>query len=274
MDSNEKTEDNTYMSQFKKSKKMNRLKIDQGLSAFLISLLLLVIIMFGVGYAGMGMIIKGITNHSTEKIAEENALAETEIESSNTIKEATTSFEPIAFYAVQVSSLSDEASAIAAVDQLAEDGLVVTYAKVGSYYKLFAGLSEDKELTQKLNKKVIERFPKYKDAYVTEMTLAFSDASFSSETVDGETMTKELQKIITSYDVIIIKAQIEDEIDINALEKIQESFQMLLSKIVIDEQSENLIHKFMTFSENINSLIERKANVREYNKLWLKTIIE
>jgi len=262
------------MSQSKNNKKEKRFKIDQGLSAFLITLFIAVIIMFGIGYAGMGMILKGLTNHANEEIPAETANEQTVEEDNPNLKEATTSFEALTFYAVQVSSLSDESSAVSAVERLSEEGLIVTYAKVGSYYKLFAGISENKTLTEKLSKKVVERFPKYKDAYVTEMALDFSDASFSSETVDGETMTSKLQEIVKSYDEIIISAQIEDEIDINALEKTQESFQMLLSKIVIDEQSENLIHKFMTFSENINSLIERKANVREYNKLWLKTIIE
>jgi hypothetical protein len=262
------------MSQLKKNKKKSRFKIDQGLSAFLIALLVIVVIMFGVGYAGMGIIIKSITNHSSEQLTEEIEAEQMEIESNTKMVEAVTSFDALTFYALQVSSLSDEASAIAAVDTLSEEGLVVTYAKIGSYFKLFAGISENKELVQKLNKKVIERFPKYKDAYVTEMTLAFSDATFLSETVDGKTMTQELQKIITSYDEIIITAQIEDEVDIEELKKTQEAFELLLSKISLDSDNKNLIHKFMAFSNSLENLMERKANVREYNKLWLKTMTE
>jgi hypothetical protein len=93
------------------------------------------------------------------------------------------------------------------------------------------------------------------------------------EGIESGTLSKNIKLLIESYGELITTAQIEDEISTDSVEAIHERGTFLESIDTESLQDDNIIKVMKTFNENIQKLVDRKANVSAYNQLWLKFIL-
>ncbi|MDK2866778.1 MAG: hypothetical protein PWP51_971 [Clostridiales bacterium] len=252
-----------------------RIFIGRAPGPFIVTVLVVLLISGGIGYLGMSGILGSL--YGKPAAAEAATQAPDDPKDNDILTAAldqiSVEAQSLSLYTVQVSSLSDESAAKDAVGTFADEGLQVGYYHAGSYYKVIAGMTPDEDSAKQYTKRIVEKYPKYKDAFSASYTLELSPFEVKTDGLDAETLSKNIKSLIEAYGELITTAQTADEIstaDVEALLK-RSAF---LEKVSIEDGSEKtIVDALITFNGNIQKLIDRKANVGAYNQLWLNFVL-
>ncbi|MBS7526845.1 hypothetical protein KHM83_09160 [Fusibacter paucivorans] len=252
-----------------------RIFVGRAPGPFIVTLLVILLISGAIGYVGMSGILDSLYGKPTaeEPAAQNNGdgiEADTQSDSLETIS---VEAQEILLFTAQVSSLTDENAAKDAVGMFANEGLQVGYYHSGSYYKMVAGMTADEDGAKQYTKRIVEKYPKYKDAFSANYTMAINAFKVKADGIDSETLAKSIRTIIEAYSELITSAQVADEMNTSDVEALLKRSAFLDQVTPVDEADETIVKALKTFNGNIQKLVDRKANVGAYNQLWLNFVL-
>ena len=237
---------------------------------YLLMLIVVMILMMAIGYFGVTLLLNIGQNEEviTEEAADQEAL-ETALTDSIVVGNYT--LDSFDAFTVQVSSLSDQSSAEKALEIFAKDGIKTIYYQTGNQYKVVAGISLDKDSAAGLTKKLVEKYPKYRDSFSGTATISLGTVSFNENYISNVEVASFVSAMLQDFDQVIYDAYVSDEMDINKINKLTESVTEFANVLANTDQGFN--KRLIDFNDNIKQLANRKANVGEYSMLWLNFLL-